>query len=184
MGYRHRPIDKSPLFNYLGLWHVNHGLTLIISLFYLVQTSFREFGEVSLSTYLGYIRFYRNWSGSLAKRRLCPGPAGVINYTPLSALPFWVSLFPGTCGYNIDISNFLEETSSLSILLFSFISLHCSFKIFLSFLAILWNSAFSWVYLIAYGEQCRIHDFWRRRFNFRTRDQAWSLKSFCVAEFY
>ena len=61
---------------------------MIISLFYLVQTNFREFGEVSLSTYLGYIRFYRNWSGSLAKRRLCPGPAGVINCTPLSALSF------------------------------------------------------------------------------------------------
>ena len=28
--------------------------------------------------------------GSLAKRRLCLGPAGVINCTPLSALSFWV----------------------------------------------------------------------------------------------
>ena len=34
--------------------------------------------------------------------------------------------------------------------------------------------------VMAYGEQCRIHDL-RRRFSFRTRDQAWSLKSFCVA---
>ena len=33
------------------------------------------------------------------------------------------------------------------ILLVSSISLHCSFKKALSFLAILWNSAFSWVYL-------------------------------------
>ena len=38
-----------------------------------------------------------------------------------------------------------------------------------------WGSA-----VIADGEQCRICDL-RRRFNFRTRDQAWSLKSFCIA---
>ena len=37
--------------------------------------------------------------------------------------------------------------------------------------------------LIACGERCWIHDFWRR-FNFGTRDQAWSFKSFCVAEFF
>ena len=36
--------------------------------------------------------------------------------------------------------------------------------------------------MIAYGEWCQIHDLQRKRFNFRTRDQAWSLKSFCVAE--
>ena len=37
---------------------------------------------------------------------------------------------------------------SISILLFSSISLHCSFKkAFWSLLAILWNSAFRWVYL-------------------------------------
>ena len=33
--------------------------------------------------------------------------------------------------------------------------------------------------MIAYGEQCWIHKLWRR-FSSRTRDQAWSLKSFCV----
>ena len=38
------------------------------------------------------------------------------------------------------------------------------------------------VLLIAYSEWCRIRDF--RRFSFQTRDQAWSLKSFCVTEFY
>ena len=38
--------------------------------------------------------------------------------------------------------------------------------------------------LIAYHEWCWIRDLQRRKFNFRTRDQAWSLKSFCVAEFY
>ena len=48
----------------------------------------------------------------------------------------------------LGISNFLEEISSLSILLFSSISLHWSLKkAFLSLLAIVWNSAFKWVYL-------------------------------------
>ena len=36
---------------------------------------------------------------------------------------------------------------------------------------------------IAYRKWCQIHDF-QRRFSFGSRDQAWSLKSFCVAEFY
>ena len=36
--------------------------------------------------------------------------------------------------------------------------------------------------LIAYSEHCWICDL--QRFSFMTRDQAWSLKSFCVAEFY
>ena len=49
---------------------------------------------------------------------------------------------------SLDISSFLEEISSLSILLCSSTSLHCSCKkAFLSLLAILWNSAFSWVFL-------------------------------------
>ena len=51
--------------------------------------------------HLGYIRFPQNWSGSLAKRRLRPlGPTGVTNCTPLSALSFGGSLFPGTRGYS------------------------------------------------------------------------------------
>ena len=40
------------------------------------------------------------------------------------------------------------------------------------------------IMVIAYREQCWILDLWRRRFSFWTRDQAWSLKRFCVAEFY
>ena len=49
---------------------------------------------------------------------------------------------------SLGISNFLEEISSLSILLFSSISLHWLLrKAFLSLLSILWNSAFKWVYL-------------------------------------
>ena len=38
--------------------------------------------------------------------------------------------------------------------------------------------------MIVYGKQCQIHDLQRRWFSFRIRDQAWSLKSFCIAEFY
>ena len=54
---------------------------------------------------------------------------------------------------SLSISNFLEETSSLSHCIVSSISLHCSFKkkmnnaSFLPLAAILWNSAFSWLYL-------------------------------------
>ena len=50
--------------------------------------------------------------------------------------------------YSLDISYFVEEISSPSHSLFSSISLHCSLKKpFLSFLAILWSSAFRWIYL-------------------------------------
>ena len=49
---------------------------------------------------------------------------------------------------SVGISNFLEEIASLPILLFSSISLHWPLrKAFFSLLAILWNSAFKWVYL-------------------------------------
>ena len=52
---------------------------------------------------------------------------------------------------SLDISNFLEEISSLSHSIFPSISLHCSFKkAFLPLLAILWYSAFSWVYVSLY----------------------------------
>ena len=37
--------------------------------------------------------------------------------------------------------------------------------------------------MIAYGEWCKIHDI-QRRFSFGIKDQAWSLKSFCEAEFF
>ena len=49
---------------------------------------------------------------------------------------------------SLGISNFLEEISIFPILLFSSISLHWSLrKSFLSLHAVLWNSAFKWVYL-------------------------------------
>ena len=38
--------------------------------------------------------------------------------------------------------------------------------------------------VIDYGEWYWICDLQSRRFSFGTRNQAWSLKSFCVAEFY
>ena len=63
--------------------------------------SLKGFGVVGLDRYTWDIKeFHKCWSGSLAKRRLCLGPAGVINCTPLSALSFWVSLFHGKRGYN------------------------------------------------------------------------------------
>ena len=49
---------------------------------------------------------------------------------------------------SLGISDFLEEISSLSILLFSSISLHWSLKkTFLALLDIICNAAFKWVYL-------------------------------------
>ena len=42
----------------------------------------------------------------------------------------------------------------------------------------------AYITLLAYGERCQIRGLWTRRFSFRTRDQAWLLKSFGVAEFY
>ena len=45
------------------------------------------------------------------------------------------------------------------------------------------SSMEAYALLTVYGEWCRIHDLWRR-FSFGTREQAWSLKSFCIARFY
>ena len=65
------------------------------------SSSSKEFGVVGSDTYTWSIKdFHKCWSRFLAKRRLCLGPAGVINCTSLSALSFWVSLFPWTRGYN------------------------------------------------------------------------------------
>ena len=66
---------------------MNDGLTGIV--FSLVYVSLKEFGVVGSDTYTRGIKdFHKCWSGSLAKRRLCLGPAGVINCAPLSALSF------------------------------------------------------------------------------------------------
>ena len=83
--------------------------------------SLEEIGVVGSDTYTWGIKdFHKCCSGSLAKRRLCLGPTGVINCTPLSALSFWVSLFPGMLGYNNIISRTLLFLSS-SFFLFAII---------------------------------------------------------------
>ena len=66
---------------------MNDGVIGIV--FSLAYVSFKEFGVVGSDTDTWGIKdFHKSWSGSLAKRRLCLGPAGVINCTPLSALSF------------------------------------------------------------------------------------------------
>ena len=73
----------------------------------------------------------------------------LISYASVRSLPFLSFIVP-ILAWNIPFISpiFLKRTLILPILLFSSISLHCSFKwAFLSLLAILWNSAFSWVYL-------------------------------------
>ena len=66
---------------------MNDGVIGIV--FSLVYVSLKEFGVVGSDTYTwGISDFHKSWLGSLAKRRLCLGPAGVINCTPLSALSF------------------------------------------------------------------------------------------------
>ena len=67
----------------------------------------------------------------------------VVSSAYLKLLMFLPAILIPAC----DISNFLEEIFSLSILLFSSISLHWSLrKAFLSLCDILWNSSFKWVY--------------------------------------
>ena len=67
---------------------MNDGVIGIV--FSLVYVSLKEFGVVGSDTSTWGIKdFHKCWSGSLAKRRLCLGPAGVINCTPLSALSFF-----------------------------------------------------------------------------------------------
>ena len=74
-----------------------------------VYVSLKGIGVVDLDTYTSYTwgikDFHKCWLGSLAKRRLCLGPAGIINCTPLKKKKkkkknFW-------CGPNtpVDILN-------------------------------------------------------------------------------
>ena len=66
---------------------MNDGVIEIV--FFLVYVSLKEIRVVGSDTYTWSIKdCHKCWSGSLAKRRLCLGPAGVINCTPLSALSF------------------------------------------------------------------------------------------------
>ena len=55
----------------------------------LVYVNLKELGVVGSDTYTWCIKdFHKYWSGSLAKRRICLGPASVINCTPLSVFSF------------------------------------------------------------------------------------------------
>ena len=65
------------------------------------------------------------------------------------SIPFLSFIVP-IFAWNVPLVSliFLKRPPVFPILLFSFISLHCSLrKAFLSLLAILWNSALRWVYL-------------------------------------
>ena len=67
----------------------------------------------------------------------------------IESLPFLSFILPIFAG-NVPLISliFLKTSLGFPILLFSSVSLHCSLqKAFLSLLDILWNSAFSWVYL-------------------------------------
>ena len=66
---------------------MNDGVIGIV--FSLIYVSLKEFVVVGSDTCTWGIKdFHKCWWGSLAKRRLCLGPAGIINCTPLSALSF------------------------------------------------------------------------------------------------
>ena len=68
------------------------------------------------------------------------------SFRSISFLPYIVTIF----AWNVPLVSliFLKRSLAFPILLFSSISLHWSLKkAFLSLLAILWNSAFRWVYL-------------------------------------
>jgi len=73
----------------------------------------------------------------------------LISSASISSLPFLCFIEP-IFAWNVRLVSliFLKRSLVCPILLFSSISLHWSMrKAFLSFLAILWNSAFKWVYL-------------------------------------
>ena len=71
----------------LTLLIMNHGCNLIVSPFDTFQARFKEFGDVGLSSTQVYKVFTKVGQGPWL-RRLCCGPTGVINCTPLSALSF------------------------------------------------------------------------------------------------
>ena len=70
-----------------------------------------------------------------------------ISSAPVRSIPICPLLCPSFMTCSLGISNFLEE-KVFPILLLSSVSLHWSLrKAFLSLFAILWNSAFRWIYL-------------------------------------
>ena len=77
------------MYNQLTLLIMNHGCNLIVSPFNTLQARFKEFGDVGLSSILKVYKVLKKvgWCPWL-KRKLCLGPAGVINCTPLSTMSF------------------------------------------------------------------------------------------------
>ena len=73
----------------------------------------------------------------------------LISSASVRSLPFLFFIVPIFAWNSLLISlNFLKRSLVFPILLFSSVSLHCSFKkTFLSLFAILWNSVFRWLYL-------------------------------------
>ena len=68
---------------------MNDGVIVIVFTLPLFNVSLKEIGVVGSDTYTWGIKdFHKYWSGSLAKRRLCLEPTGIINCTPLFALSF------------------------------------------------------------------------------------------------
>ena len=77
------------MYNQLTLLIMNHGCNLIVSPFNTFQARFKEFGDVGLSSTLKvYKVFTKAGWGPWLNRKLCLGPASVINCTPLSTLSF------------------------------------------------------------------------------------------------
>ena len=73
----------------------------------------------------------------------------LISSASVRSIPFLSFIVP-ILAWNVPLVSliFLKRSLVFPVLLFLFISLHCSLrKAFLSLLAILWNSAFRWVYL-------------------------------------
>ena len=95
-------------------------------------------------------------------RSVCSCHLFLISSASVRSLPFTSFLYHDhpCMKCSLDISNFLEEISVVfPILLFSSISLHCSFKkAFLSLLAILWNSVFKYdTHIIGCGGRCYLN---------------------------
>ena len=64
---------------------MNDGVTVIVFTLPLFYVNFKEIGVVGSGAYTWGIKdFHKCWLGSLAKRRLCLGPASVINVIPKS----------------------------------------------------------------------------------------------------
>jgi len=77
----------------------------------------------------------------------------LISSASIRSIPF-LSFIEPISAWNVPLVSliFLKRSLVFPILLFSSISLHWSLrKAFLSLLAILWNSAFKWVYLILFS---------------------------------